>query len=441
MKTERNSAFEITILIFMFSAILAVLTPILHPKANIFFIHFGFPFHPKIFGSDFRVHEYMARNILFTPEMYSVKNPFQGEPYGSPPFLPWFFKWTLLFDVAVTAKIWSGMVLAGVFGSVFAVSSWVSDFSGSIFERISLYRRTLFSATVILTYPVLFAFERGATDIIFLVLFTASFYCLLRSRFYFLVGCFSSAIVFFKVYPLPYAGTLFLLSAALIVSGFSRKGYSFRIRQGVKLLLGQAITAAVIFSMHPQLYWYYAAEVVRSIRQYVIPISISHSLTAWYPQTGYAIFIVLWGIFSASFVAAFLKLNMMISESVSRTEAGDSEWMPVGLTALCSIVYLTSFITPAAIDYSLILGLPLMIVLICSKPEEGFPWSAASLWLMVISYSFPRWIIPNMTIPYLKGSVYFNMEILSMGLLSVGLIIRIYRIFLKNSCDQKAVEC
>jgi len=152
-------------------------------------------------GLDFLNVDTYIRCSGFGPNIYSDEcwgDPL-GRPYTYPPLLTLMFAWVLLVSTAKAVALWSLTLLLLIFGCVWWWGTHTTKFSSN--REMPACSPIIFALILSCSYPSVFSFERGNSDICVLVLISALTICISR-KFWFLCGLLSSVVFFMKIYPI-----------------------------------------------------------------------------------------------------------------------------------------------------------------------------------------------------------------------------------------------
>ena len=351
-------------------------------------LNFSIPVAVNGFGLDFKVHDYAARNFSSVPAMYTTPVPLQKAFYGSPPLLHFFFRWVRLFPPDTARTLWLALVLAGTLALSFFWLREANQASPSPDRDLTGPAQFALAVLFMFSYPVIFSFERGASDFPVLFLYSAGA-VFLRRRLWFALGAVSVIAALLKVYPLFPA---LALSAAAFFLMFKNR------RVGLLILGGQAAAAALTIGPLFKIHWHYARNVIWSVKELDVIDANSHSLPYFYGKWGW----IFWGcLYAVTTISLILRL-------VDYAASGRDKKEPlyrVLFTYAC-LLGMATYVSSASYDYSLILLIPLFALCLASVPTRQVFFTYAGFILLLAGYSAPRWIHVALRNSFVNDSMY-----------------------------------
>lgn len=325
------------------------------------------------------------------PGLKIYKTFCQGDPYVRsymyPPLMARAMMWVLAFTTLRAAGLWSLSLVAGIgilsFGLLLFFRKWFGESKGFLSREAALL-----AFFIVLSYPAVFAYERGNNDLFILIMYTVCSVCFVQKRFFW---CGFTALIAFllKMHPLPFlltvlGGSLAAGSATLIRRGkVSTPGFAV-------FCLGGVIAGALIFLM-PLLteYHYYMTvhypKFTAGWSEWKGAPSINHGFRFAYGPLGVVLGAILFG---TSFFAYALQST--------RAFAGPKYDVGAHRQALLSLLYVAgvgTYLTyhTESYDYNLILFLPLFCFLAIFAAAEKSRLLRTGAFLLMAGYAIPRW--------------------------------------------------
>lgn len=336
----------------------------------------GSPLPKDSVGLDFICIETALRTDGIRTEAYDVR--YRGDPFLRPFRLPplhlLFFSWVLCMDSVRAIGIWCLLALLLVFLNAFfwfeALRRSCRKDSDSLLPIVGL----LFAVLFTVSYPSVFEFERGQTDVGVFLFLSLGLYGIIKRR-WFLTGAAVTLAALFKVYP------IFLFIPMLVA------GLVFRKSGGLKLILGQAAAAIAAIGFMPGQHYHYVTKILMPYARAdeMPPVSVNyHSLHAAFGGWGFWFWVVVWLVFSYGFVVSF---GRYLKEKTNTGPAARA--YAVGFYALLAAWMV--FLAKTSYDYNLILIIPLFAWLIAGGLADRNLSMKIGGALTLLGYALPRW--------------------------------------------------
>ncbi|MBF0254240.1 MAG: DUF2029 domain-containing protein [Candidatus Omnitrophica bacterium] len=369
-------------------------------------------------GLDFRVYDHLVRHTRTCFEAYEYRaNPFMKSNLMAPPLSYYFFGWTRLLPENGAAFVWTLFNLFGIFLITLIWMTRAGCSAGPPGAASGPSLRLLISGLFLFTYPVLFAFERGQTDIVVLILVSAGIFAYDKRRF-FVSGLLISVAAFFKVYPVLLAAAIGLAGLALVTSrGAAPEQRDLQRRRGLGLLGGLAAGAWVSVAFCWPETLYYIRTVLGELERGAEDLWMTHSMSIVYGWRGVAVAGLLW----AAGVACLVRLTLGRSEESRQAEAS--------YLRRFSLAYLTAvmvYFASVSFDYNLILTIPLLAVLLCGEPRRGRRLMLAGFGLFFTGFALPRNTYPVLQYFDIPGTFYMWLQVSGLALLGTVLVRNVF---------------
>ena len=283
------------------------------------------------------VYEARGERLEVRNDPYLVPGSICGDPDARamfyPPLLYWSFTWVRLASLRVSWVLWSVAILLGMAALPLA---WLTSEERRLAGRVEL---AVFWALMVVQFPVAFAVERGNSDVLIVLFWTASM-LLFRAGKPTLAGAAGGLSVALKVYP---------ILAVVAVSGAL---FFFDRRLLLRWLAGAIGGLAFAVALLPIETWVYVREVLPFFAARTPPQEIySHSVPALAGRVG------------ARLVAA--ALLALWSFAGARTLAVDPRRAFAGALAISTYFAATSY------DYNLVTCYPLLVLCFVGLAARG----------------------------------------------------------------------
>jgi hypothetical protein len=284
-----------------------------------------------------------------------------GRDMFYPPLLYFSFAWTRLCSLATAVRIWAAAILLGTLGSLlyWARADRVAGPSGFRAARSSRLELAAFLVLLLAQYPVVFAVERGNSDVWVLVLWTLATALFASGRFA-LAGFVAGASAAMKLYSV----------FGCFVTGIGLVGQTIANRPSRRplarfALAGVLAVALAILVFLPQTRAYLEDEFPRYASE-VNPVFVySHSLQHVFPQRlwiAYLLFAALLAVWTAAAVRFVLIDPVLVF---------------AGGLAISTYFASTSY------DYNLVVTYPLLVLLFVRAFDRERPSNLAYAMLLV----------------------------------------------------------
>jgi len=120
-----------------------------------------------------------------------------GRGMNYPPFLFHSFRWLRGMTLASAMRVWTPFLLLAMLGVLYA---WVRLIARPRWDS-RYWEIPIFCGLILFQYPFVFELERGQTDVVALVFFTAGCFCFTRRKLW-LAGALFGLATAYKLYPL-----------------------------------------------------------------------------------------------------------------------------------------------------------------------------------------------------------------------------------------------
>jgi hypothetical protein len=326
-------------------------------------------------GLDFLSFDTYVRCAGLGPEMYESRcagDPFE-RPFAYPPLLTAAFFWIPFVSTQTAVAVWSLAVMALILMSVLL---W--GYLPINPERSEPgHRIWTFAFFLLISYPAVFAFERGNTEAIILIALSVAAWALVLRR-WFWVGFVTALAAIAKMYPLLTWTACGLLAFALLISSRERKS-------GILILAGSAagflIPLAVMAPQHIK----YFSSVLPFYSKLKMPsseCSFCHSWPQAYDLLGYGLATILGGVAVLHFVFYARRFAL-------KNDKGE-------LTrCLMSLAYgmgIAVYVPDMSYDYSLIMLFPLFILCVLRDVSAKINMRGIGVTVLLVASTLPRWL-------------------------------------------------
>lgn len=270
----------------------------------------------------------------------------EGRAMKYPPLLYWSFAWTRPLHYGTALALWAAFILAA---SWFALRRWLPPDSRG--DMLTL----LFAALLFVQFPMLFSLERGNSDVLPLLLWTAAFVAFVRERDV-LAGSFAGLAIAMKVYPIfavAVAGTMLLRD----------------LRRAMRFAAGCAMTTAIALLLFARDTMQYV-HILRSFAaEHPLPSLFSHGTPSFFPLP------------TALVLIAILLGSWIVLAWRARPE--DPGLIFAGGLAVSTFQAATSY------DYNFITAYPLLAILFARMRRDDSRAALPALFLLV-TITVPR---------------------------------------------------
>lgn len=399
---NRTAAFRLNLLIGILLACLALefakpalkILIIGDQKAD-FTVNYGFAVGRQNFGMDFMYHETYVRRSGLEPFLYDVFYPdvSGGYRYYHPPASILSLYWVRWIPESASRGVWGLLVFLGIF---LISLMWLRAASRRAPPGTGIHTSwgplCLAAGLLTLSYPSIFSFERGNTDLIILGTMSAAAWCLAGSRWT-LLGFMIGAAVLIKLYPATVAAPVGLLAGAAIIKG-ATAGNMRWVGRGLRIGIGALLSLLAIAAPLWPLYKQYLTKVLPSYGPRYVntpECSYCHSLSTAFDIWGVGFFVIPLAAGGFVLLRSFLSIADKRSEvGIKGTDSGLMDW--TGIRAFCFLTALSVYLAQISYDYNLIMAIPLIAVQAFSGGKGRIPFiGSIGLAVYAVGVFLPRW--------------------------------------------------
>jgi hypothetical protein len=333
---------------------------------------------------------------------YSIPGAACGDPWDRgmyyPPLLFYSFAWTRSLSLERAMQIWSVFQL---FAFAVVLYAWVRRVVGVRRGASSTREWVIFSALLLVQFPVAFALERGGSDVWAVVFVTLAALSLVRHH-YALAGAALGVATAYKLYP---AFTCAVIVLGLLIANWSQP---LRSRERWRFVLvgasafGAFLVVSLLFYSESKLYF---TKVLPGFADtLMMPGTIGHSigaLTSGYPRFGMLLMGLLVVVWAWAAARAFQRAD--IAAGVA------------GALAISTYFQKTSW------DYNLVTTYPLLVVMFL-RAQKDQRWGLLALGLIAIVGERELYGTPGMGIltPHFRIGLQLAFLVLSAIVVAAG---------------------
>jgi hypothetical protein len=359
------------------------------------------------FGVDFRYHEIYSRRSPMTRALYDIV--YRDVPvlyrYSHPPLHKICMSWVRWFSTETALHIWCATILLA---SGICLMTWLviirlhNKGSG---PHWGWYLGII--ALLLASYPSLFAFERGNTDVIVLGLITLTVISLI-TRQWAITGFLLSIAVLTKLYPLFVTSCLggALMGSWLLTD--QKKAY-FR-SCILPFVIGGLMGGLLVLLPYHKLYHYYLTQVVPGYGpQYVnTPQCVyAHSITV-----GFGMFGKLGWMAALGAACVGMTIQCLLWLRYQNKQA-----LSLLITTFATAMLLSVYFAQISYDYNLIVGFPLILCLLGLSPLNRDILSNAGLLTLCLGLFTPRWVWQHPSL-----SVYLAAQCAGLAMILIAIL-------------------
>jgi hypothetical protein len=261
--------------------------------------------------------------------------------YLYPPLMPYAMSWLLLISRPQAIAIFSLFILVSVFILSYSFLTYFSANKGS--NAVN----SVIAFLLTMSYPVLFAYERGNNDILVLWIIAGGFLAVIKEK-WFILGLLLSLATLLKLYPAVIAAGFGISALALVATGLKNRKF---LSPGLQIIGGGLLGAAVVLIPLYDSYRFFLTEYFFKNTTHLSYVErwnpLNHSLNFAFKQNGMILGGLLFLSGTVSLMAAFFKNK---KETL--------------LFSFCFLATISTYLIPIeSIDYNWFLALPLVACL------------------------------------------------------------------------------